>query len=107
MCASVCWITHVSANPIALLWYIKFPSQSHYPVVLVFASGAHVQRDTECRGLFGLCRVVRLTPPAYWKVDVAQPAVTTRQSNSLLLNADFKMLFKADSAIITDLEAQL
>lgn len=73
----------------------------------MFASGAHVQHGTECRGLFGLCGVIRLTPPAYWKVDVAQPAVTTRQSNSLLLNADFKMLFKADSAIITDLEAQL
>lgn len=38
---------------------------------------------------------------------MAQPAVTTRQSNSMLLNADFKMLFKADGATITDLEAQL
>lgn len=50
---------------------------------------------------------VRLTPPAHAKVDMTQPAVTTRQSNSQLLNADFKMLFKADSATITDFEAQL
>lgn len=40
-------------------------------------------------------------------MDVAPPAVTSRQSNSLLLNADFKMLLKADSTPITDLEAQL
>lgn len=51
-------------------------------------------------GSFQLRRIIRLTPLAYWKVDVAQPAVTTRQSNSLLLNADLKMPFKADSATI-------
>lgn len=50
--------------------------------------------------LFGLCTYSM-------KVDSAQPAATDRQSNSLLLNADFQMLFKADSAIIPDLKAQL
>lgn len=60
-----------------LLRYRKFPSQPRYPVGLMFASGAHVQNETKCMGLFGLCRLIRLTPPAYWKVDVAQPAVTT------------------------------
>lgn len=91
----------------ALLWYRKFPSQPHYTVELMFACGAHVQHDTKYTALFGPCSLIRLTPPAYWKVDVAQPAVTTRQSNSLLLNADLKMLFKADNATISDLEAQL
>lgn len=46
-------------------------------------------------------------PPAYWKMDVAPPAVTSRHSNLLLLNADLKILLKADSASINDSEAQL
>lgn len=40
-------------------------------------------------------------------MDVAPPAATSRQSNSLLLNADFKMALKADSVTITPLEGKL
>lgn len=97
----------VLTNPIALLWYRKFPFRPRRPVELMFASGAHVQHDTDCTGLFGLRRLIRLTPPAHGKVDMTQPAVTTRQSNSWLLNADFKMLFKADTATITGSGARL
>lgn len=94
MCVQVFMhVVCVSANPNALLRYRKFPSLPRYPVGLMFASGAHVQHDAECISLFRLSKLITLTPPAHWKVDVAQSAVTTRQSNSLLLNADFKMLF--------------
>lgn len=58
----------------------------------MFASGAHIEHDTKCTGLFGLCSIRRLTPLARWKVDVTQLAVKkTRQCNTLLLNADFQM----------------
>lgn len=45
------------------------------PFRLMFASGAHIEHDTQCTGLFGLCPIIRLTPLAYWKVDVTQLAV--------------------------------
>lgn len=94
----------VSANPNARLCYRKFSFHPHYPVKLMLVSGAHAQHNTECTGLFGLCRLI---PPTYWNMDVAPPAVISRQSNSLLLNSDFKMSLKADSTSITYLEGKL
>lgn len=39
---------------------------------------------------------------AYWEMNVAQPAGATRQSNFLLLNADFNLLFKADGFSVAE-----
>lgn len=60
------------------------------------------RHDRSCAGPTCVARL-----PPTWKADGAERAATNRQSNPLLLNADFKMLFKADSgATITDLEAR-